>query len=85
MGGCDASSRRLLAAGAPASTEELPLLTADQIRAAALAFPVDTAKSLEGFHVRHYALASDEALTALSHLFRAMVVLLRTTGPEVCR
>ena len=52
--------------------EPLPLLKPEEIRSAALGFKATTAMSVDGFHVRHLALLSDDALEVLARLVHAM-------------
>jgi hypothetical protein len=48
----------------------LPLLSTEEIRESSRSFPASTSESLDGFHVRHYALLSEPALRVLAVLLQ---------------
>ncbi len=50
----------------PDRCDALPLLTPEQIRSASLSFARRTAVTYDGWHVRQFALVSDEGLTVLA-------------------
>ena len=50
---------------------ELPQLTPDYLRRVSKTFPLTTAATYDGFHVRHYALLSDQALQVVATLLVA--------------
>ncbi len=54
--------------------DELPLLTAEELRRAAKSFRERTAQTFDGFHPRHLGDLSDGALDALAHILQAMEV-----------
>ena len=47
---------------------ELPPITVEELREASLSFKRTTASTYDGFHVRHFAMLSDEALQCIAHL-----------------
>ncbi len=55
----------------------LPRPSIEELRESAKAFPHDTAVSYDGLAMRHYAMVSDAALAALSHIVVAMEAIAR--------
>ncbi len=52
--------------------QELTPLIPGELRAASMAFPKSTASTYDGWHVRHFALVSDQGLSTLSTLLAAV-------------
>jgi hypothetical protein len=52
--------------------QPLPRLTPTELRKASLGFPKRTTMTYDGFHVRHFALVSDEGLSALGTLLEVI-------------
>ncbi len=63
--------------------QALPRLTPEELRASSRLFKVRTAVAQDGLHMRHYALMSDGALTALAAILEACELL--GTMPRQCR
>lgn len=57
---------------APSPTDQLPALTAAELRQAARAFPESTTSTVDVFHLRHLAILSDQGLEVLAVILQAV-------------